>query len=1077
MFLLTCLMLVTGLMFAQNQRITGKVVSADDGQAVIGAYVMVKGTNQGTVSDMNGGFSLNTVPGAILQVSYMGMETREVSARNGMVIEMKTDAKELDEVIAVAYGSAKKSSFTGSAASLSSEKIASRPISNISKALDSQVAGIQSTSGGGQPGNSASIVIRGFGSINASLTPLYVVDGVPYDGLLSAISPSDIESMTVLKDASAGALYGSRGANGVVMITTKKGSDRTNINLKANVGFVSRAVKRYKTVGQADYVQLMFEALRNAYVFDNGYSWEAAESQAKKDLSKTLSGGTELYNPFKNYTWETIIGDDGLIQPDAVSAYNENWMDALENRSALRQEYQLSVTGGNDKTKTLLSLGYLNEEGVLKYTGFERFNGRLNVDNQANDWFKTGLSAAFSHTNKNYSDYGGTDNSNVWYSAQFIAPIYPVYTKNLKGEDVLDAFGSPQLDYGLSRPTLNNFNSIATLIDDKFDSNYDNFSGRTYLTLGSDKESAGFMKGIKLTANLGVDYASGNSMYYYNMYHGNFSSYNGMLDKYNDRMFSYTLNELLTWNRSFGLHDFDVLVGHEYYSYKENSLGGSKSGLVDGIYELSPATTNKGSSSYEDNFRIESFLSRLNYNYAEKYYLSLSWRTDASSRFHKDHRWGQFWSVGGNWRMSEEAFLQDADWLDNLAVRASYGVQGNNELDTWYAWQSLYDMTWPNANNAGAIISTLENQQITWEKNANFNFGVDARLFNRLDVGLEYYNRRTYDLLLEQPMALSTGFSGFLNNVGSISNKGFEFTVGAQIIDRSNFKWNTTVMGSLLKNRVLKLTEEAPVIGSYQVIQEGYEINTFNLAKSAGVDPMTGAQLYWVYEDGDGETESATYFNPGDDHNPWIDVYAVDDEGEVRYNAAGEPMVASTRRAAVYKTDDYNDAVNHRWYMGSRIPKINGAVNMDFEFFQNFDLSINTAYSIGGKILEYNYFDCMNVQYAGNTFSAEALRRWQHPGDITDVPRIELNGSAVLSDRYLIDASYLSIKNITFGYSLPKSVCGKAGLQNLRLFVTADNLYLFSHFDGMDPQYDFFGGTNYTYAPTRTVSMGIDINF
>lgn len=1072
MTLLACFLMVAGMVTAQTQKVTGIVTSASDGEPVIGASVAVKGEpSLGAVTDLNGKFVITNVPSSAktLVVSYVGMATKEVALKSNVSVALEEDSEVLDEVMVVAYGTTKKESFTGSAATVSTKKIADRPVSNVSKALDSQVAGIQTTSGGGQPGEGANIRVRGFGSINASSAPLYVVDGVPYDGNLAAINPNDIESMTVLKDASAGALYGARGANGVVIITTKKGAEKSSVNLKASWGFANRAIKRYNTVNQTEYAELMYEALRNGYVFDGGYSWDQAGDLARNSLSSKLGG--EIYNPFKNYTWATLIGEDGKVASDAVSAYDENWMDAIERKNALRQEYQVTATGGSANTKTLLSLGYLDEEGVLKTTNFQRYSGRLNVDNEATTWMKTGLNASFSHTNQNYSMYDESSMSNVWYTAQFLAPIYPVYLKDGEGKDILDGNGEQQLDYGKSRPQMGNFNCIGTLIDDKSYNKRDNFSGRTYFTLGTDDPSAGWIQGLKFTTNFGVDYVNRNQMYYYNMYHGNFSSYGGILEKVNYRTFSYTLNELLTYNRTFGDHGFDVLAGHEYYNYKLNTLWGEKSGLVDGIYEMDPATTMQGTGSSEDNYRIESWLSRFNYNFQEKYYLSLSWRTDGSSRFNKDYRWGQFWSVGANWRISQENFMKGVDWVNNLALRASYGSQGNDNLDSYYAWQSFYDMTWPNANNSGAIISSLENTKISWEKNANFNIGFDAALFNRLNLSLEYYNKQTTDLLLNRPMALSTGFSGYDANVGQVENKGIEFTVGAQLVDNKNFKFRTTILGSYLKNRVLQLTDESPEINSgIYTIKEGYEINTFRMAKNAGVDPATGKRLYWIYEDG-------AYFNPGDNDTPWIDEVQYDEAtGEALLDANGE-VITKAREAEVFLTDDYAQANNHRWYMGSRIPKLNGAVNFEFEFFKNFDLTINTAYSLGGHIYESNYVGLMNLQYAGNNFSKDALRRWQKPGDVTDVPRIELNANYAANDAFLINASYLSIRNVVFGYTLPTKYAKKAGLEHARVFVTGDNLYLFSHLDGMDPQYNFSGSTDYTYAPNKTVAFGLDVTF
>ncbi len=901
-----------------------------------------------------------------------------------------------------------------------------------------------STSGGGQPGDGAKLRIRGIASINASAEPLYVVDGMPFDGELSSINPNDIESMTVLKDASSGALYGARGANGVVIITTKRGQEgKPKINFKANWGWSSRGIKKYDMVGQEDYMQLVYEANRNKYVYGNKYEWNDAVAQSIKEMPSKIGG--EIYNPFKNYTAENLIDPTTeKIRPDAVSAWDEDWMDEVTENNALRQEYQFSVTGGNEYTQTLLSLGYLKDKGILKNTGFERFSGRLSVDYNAKSWFKTGLSSSFASTKQDKSTYEGSSNANVWYSAQFIAPIYPAFMKDANGKDLLDANGKRQLDYGQGRPKLSNFSPIGTLYDDKEESKYDNLSARTYLTFGSDDEDAGILQGLKLNINLGADYTNRNRMIYYNMHHGNFASSDGLLSKYSTKTFSYTFNQLLTYNRKLNDHSFDVLAGHESYSYEYNYLYGSKTGLVEGIYELAPATNVRGTSSYTYNYKIESYLARLNYNYKERYYFSASYRTDGSSRFHKDHRWGNFWSVGGNWRASEEEFLKQYDWLDNLSLRASYGIQGNDNIldsdgnSSYYLWQSFYDLTYPNATYSGAVLSSFENKQISWEENANFNVGLEARIFNRFDIGFEYYNRKTTDMLLVYPMALSTGFTGYNSNIGDIRNSGFEISLGAQIINRPNFTWRTTLLGSVFKNKVLKLTNESPeIISGVRSIKVGSPINTFYMAKAAGVDPDTGAQLYWAYE-------------------------SMDDKG----NVTGE-----------YITDDYSKAATSKYYLGSRIPDFSGSIGFDFTFFKDFDLAILATYSIGGKIYDSKYLSSMNTMYDGDTWNKDILKRWQKPGDITDIPRVEVGGTYTTTDRFLQNASYLSLKNITAGYTLPKGLLTKANIQSLRIFCTADNLFMLTHLNGMDPQFNFAGGTDYTYMPNKTISIGLDINF
>lgn len=1011
-----------------------------------GLSIQAAGTNVGVVTDLDGKFSMTMPKGkTVLRVSYVGMETVEVVGKRNMRIVLNADQTDLDEVMVVAYSTAKKSSFTGSADNINGEKLELRPISNVAKGIEGQATGVQVTSASGQPGSAPSIRIRGYGSINASSAPLYVVDGIPYDGSLSSLNPSDIESMTILKDASAGALYGARGANGVVMITTKKGKEgKTNVTWRSTLGWSSRAQKHYDLVGQKDYVQLVYEGLRNGYVNNNGMSWSDAEAAARSALSRNLGG--ELYNPFKNYSWNEIIDPEtGYVRSDAQSAWDENWMDAVEDKSAFRHEHQLSINGGTEKTKYMFSLGYLNEDGTLKTTNFQRYNARANVETKVTDWFSANINTTLAHSESNFSDYDGAAVSNVWYSAQFVSPLFPMYQKNLDGTNVLDANGNAQLDYGeAGRPgSYNDYNPLGGLVDDKASTKSDIAGLRTGMVFGTDSDKAGWLKGLKFAMNFGLDYHNSLSMSYMNMYHGNQAGAGGLLYKYTGRTQSYTFNQLITWNRSFNKHNFDVMLGHEWYAYKYEYLEAARSNLIDGILEISPGTTMQSAESYTDNYRINSFMSRINYNYDDKYYFSASLRSDASSRFYRDNHTGTFWSLGANWRMSKENFLKDVKWIDNLSVKINYGEQGNDDIlhsngtSNYYLWQSLYALGWNNANNLGAIISSLETKDLSWEKNQNLNIGVEGAFFNhRLRVSAEYYNKKTTDMLLSYPMALSTGFGGYNANVGDMRNSGFEFEIGGTPIRTNDWVWNVTWMGATVKNKVLKLTQESPeIISGIRVIKEGYELNTYYMAKSAGVDPATGAQLYWVYD--------------------------KDENG----NIVNERI-----------SDDYAKAANSKYYLGSRIPDLYGSISTDLSW-KGIDLSVLTTYSIGGKIYDGLYAASMNTTYSTDTWNSNALRRWQKPGDITDVPRIEIGGQYTTTDRFLVDASYFAIKNITLGYTLPKLWVNKIGLSNVRVFTSVDNLALFTHLDGMDPQYSFGGSTDYTYAPNKTWSVGLEVKF
>lgn len=1050
-FFLTLLLLgVTVAVYGQNIQVTGVVTDATTGETVAGASIQLQGSSTVyALTDIDGRYALNVPSNGTLVVNFLGYNTLEIPVGNRARIDIALvpSVDILEDVVVVAYGTAKKESFTGSAASVDNKKLQKRVVSNVTKALDGLATGVQTTSSG-QPGSGSSVIVRGFGSINASNNPLYVVDGAPFDGSLNSINPADIENMTILKDASAAALYGARAANGVVMITTRKAkNEKINITYNGNVGLSNRAIAPYSTVDQRDFINLTYESLRNQYAFTNGYAWEQAGQLAIADLSGSLGG--EIYNPFKNYTWATIIDPaTGEVRADAVSAYNEDWMDAVTNHNALRQEHQVSISGGAEKIKAMMSLGYVDEDGVLINTAFRRFSGRANVDMVVNDWVKGGLNLSASNTKVDNSAYDGSSTANTWYSAQFMAPIYPVWMKDAQGNDVLDALGNRQLDYGDTRPKQTNFSCVGTQFDDYNGSVNDNLGARTFLAIGSDKEEAGWLKGLKFTINFSSDIASSRGTNFYNLYHGNAQAAHGRLTKSSSRMQSYTFNQLLTWNRSFGDHNFDVLAGHEFYAYDYNYLTGQKTNLVDGIIELRPGTTIVDADSYSNTYRIESWLSRINYDYADKYYLSASFRTDGTSRFHIDSRWGQFWSVGGNWRITQEEWMKGISWINNLALRASYGVQGNDNLGSLYAWQSFYDLGWPNAGLSGAMVSSLESRALRWEKNENLNIGLDARLFNsKLDIGIEWYRRYTRDMLLSYPMAMSTGFTGYNANVGDMINSGLEFNVGANIVDTKNFHWRVNLMGSTVSNVVKKLTDESPqIISGVRVIEEGRPLYTFFMAKSAGVDPATGAQLYWVYDNCD-------HFD-GD-----------------------TPVMEDGTPCEIYRSADYGKAANSKFYQGSRNPKLYGSIASDFTFFGCLDLNIMTTYSIGGKIYDSLYAGVMMPMYKGDTFSTNVLRRWRQPGDITDVPRAEINGSYTTSDRFLVDASYFAIKNITLGYTLPAKYAKKINASVLRVSLTLDNFFLFDHLDGMDPQYNFTGSTDYVYSPNKTMSLGLNINF
>lgn len=1035
------------LVFAQTKQIRGTVTSSDDGMPIPGVSVAVKGTTTGTTTDLDGNFTLTVPANEILVFSFVGMKRQDVPVTDATVYDIKLvpDVIGVDEVMVVAYGTAKKESFTGSAGVVDNEVLQKRPVADISKALEGQIAGVQTTSGTGQPGEGAEIIIRGFGSINSSNNPLYVVDGVPFDGNLNSINPGDIESMTILKDASAGALYGSRGANGVVVITTKKGqSKELSVELKATYGFSSRAIKPYETLNTSDFIEASFQGYKNALIYTDGVHPDLAGPMAVEALrgGTGIFGANEMYNPYDMPVSQLIDPQTGQVNSSAKLLYESDWLNEVTNDNATRQEYQLFINGGSDNSKVYASLAYLKDEGLLKTTDFERISGRIGAELTPKNWFKYGGNVNFSKTETTYLGYDGTtSNSNVWYSAQFMAPIYPVYVQDENGNPILSETGKKQYDYGLTRPAgaNPNWNPVATLFEDAYETTADNLSGRFHLNLLGLGLGSSF-DGLSFTTNVGFDYINTNQTVYWNPEFGNAANIGGYLDKTNTRTLSYTINQLLRYEKDFGKHSINVLAGHEFYKLTMNEMEGSKSGFpYAGIKELAPGSTTSGLTSFEDNYSIESFLSNITYDFSDKYYLSASFRTDGSSRFHKDYRWGNFWSVGGSWRISEEGFMEEMTFIDNLKLKASYGKQGNDNIGTYYGWQSLYNLDWANANLNGALLSSLENTSIKWEENNNFNVGVDAVLFERFDISFEYYRRRTVDMLMEKPMATSLGFDSYWANVGEMLNTGFEFNANLSLITNPNFVWNANLNLTSLTNEIVELDGETDQIVNGNTIQrKGEEINSYYLAQSAGVDAATGAQLYWVYDlDPDGE--------PG----------------------------------ASYISDDYQKASQSKRISGSRIPDFYGGFGSSFKFYKNIDMSFMTTFSVGGEVYESVYSNLMNPIYIGTNYAANVERAWRKPGDVTDVPRIQ-NGtgfSRPFTDSQLIDASYFAIKNITVGYTLPKNILQNIGIESVRAYVAVDNLAIFSHLDGMNPQYDFSGTTDFSYTPVRTSLFGIELKF
>ena len=1055
MLLLACLFVGIGLVTAQTQKVTGVVISEEDGQPVIGASVLVKGTQIGAITGVDGDFTLPNVPSSAktLVISYIGMQTQEVDIKPNIKVFMRSDSEMLDEVMVVAYGTAKKSAFTGSASVIKSETLEKRQVSNLSNALSGTVSGVQTQSTNGQPGTSATVRIRGIGSMYASNNPLYVVDGIPYEGDISAVNSQDIESMTVLKDAAAAALYGARGANGVILVTTKKGkSGDTQISLDARWGVNSRLVKNYDVLQNANtYMETAYSALYNGYLYNSGYTAERAYQLANADLFPKL--GYQVYTiPDGQY----LIGRNGKLNPYATLGYSDgdyyytpdNWSDEMF-QSNLRQEYNLSVSGGSDKLSYYLSASYLNDEGIIENSGFERISTRMNVDYQAKKWLKLGVNLSYSNvTSRSPGDQdtdAATSSGNAFFVGNFIAPIYPMYVRNADGSFQYNAnTGYHVYDYGdgsstnFTRNFMSMSNPMSGFLYDTEKYLMDILNGKWYAKID-------IIDGLSLTASLGLHIDNTRQHSVGNKYYGQSASYGGSVMQYSSRVYSLDQQYLLNYKKTFGNHNLDILAGYESMDFNTEShyiLGYNM--YSDKNWTASNVIDRKNGSGSYNEYATIGIITRASYDFNEKYYGSVSYRRDASSRFHPDNRWGNFWSVSAAWDMAKEDFISQYDWINMLKLKASFGQQGNDNLyykgyTNYYPYLDQFTVSGSDGVFSDGVLYYKGSKDITWETSNSFNVGVDfALLGGRIDGTIEYFNRQTKDMLYYKPVAMSNGYTQLPMNIGSVRNSGVEIELNYTPIETNDLKWVINWNGTLMKNKILELHPDLKgemIDGSY-IYREGESLYQMYLTKYAGVDPDSGEALYW----------------------------AKDENG------------------VEYKDKDWSAAYNsNRQASGDLLPTIYGGVGTTLEF-RGFDFSIQCAYQLGGTIYDSGYQAFMHggdSHYMGYNWHKDILNAWTPENRNTNIPRVDAidkytNSS---SDRWLTSSDYFSINNITLGYTLPKRWLRSLGIGSLRIYGAADNVALFSARKGLDPRMSYTTASTDRYTPIRTISGGLKVTF
>lgn len=1042
------MLLIGSKAYAQGP-VSGRVTGREDGLPLAGVSVTVQGSKIGTQTGPDGRFAINVQPGSTLVFSYIGFITQEAAASANMNVSLVGSPNQMSEVVVLAYGSQKKEAITGSVATLSSKDLEKRTVTNITSALAGMAPGITVTSSNGQPGNSAGIRIRGFGSLSASSSPIIVLDGAVYDGSIGDLNQNDIESISVLKDASASALYGSRGANGVVIVTTKRGkSAQPTINANFSQGFSTRGIPEYDRVGTYEYYPFVWQAIKNNLMFSASpaLSDAAASTRASTDVFTNL-----VYNPF-NVPGNQVVGTDGKLNPNASLLYNDfDWYKPL-TRTGKRTDANLSASGRTDKSDYLISMGYLNDQGFILKSDFQRFTARVNVNTRIKPWLKTGLNFAGTSSEGNTASDASTGNGSSFINAfsfsRGIGPIYPVHAFDASGNPIFNTVTQQQwYDYGIHPGAVNRPSGASpgrnviyeTLLNEVlYRRNY--LSARTYFEIK-------ILKDLTFTPSFSADLRNNNSGTFQNNIIGDGLTVNGSKSQSNNTIKSYTFNQILNYSKSFGDHNITALAGHENYSYNYRTFNAYRTGLIlQGNTELVNFVTSNSSGGSADNDRIESIFSKVTYNYKEKYFLDGSLRRDGSSRFSPESRWGTFFSVGGSWSIGREDFLKSATWIDDLRLKASYGQVGNNQIlsngnNNYYADRAFYDLGWNNGSEPGALLASAANPELRWEKQNTFNAGVSFSLFGRRLTGeLEVYKKTVNDLLFSVPLPLSDAVTSINRNIGSMYNAGIELQLGGDLVRVKNFNWNLLTNWTVFKNKITKMPEETPTIVSGTKRREkDHSIYDYYLRQYAGVDPSDGSALY------------------------------IPADGTAAANIRTVNGVQYVTNQSFAKLDYTGD---------SAIPKLGGSFTNTFTY-KNLSLSALVIYQIGGKAYDSVYQGLMSTSAYGSSYSVDILNSWTPANNTSNIPRADPGASTntnATSTRWLIDASYLAIRNVNVSYTLPKAWLKKVDISNARLFVTGENLSLFSKRKGLNPSESFDGVNSNIYPQSRSISVGINFS-
>ncbi|MFD2552893.1 SusC/RagA family TonB-linked outer membrane protein [Sphingobacterium tabacisoli] len=1072
-----------GIIDVQN-RINGVVKNAD-GAPLAGASIAVKGTSSGTMTDGKGAFSIQANTGATLIVRYIGYLEKEVVIRNqeNLIVTLALD-DELDEVVVVAYGTVKRSDFTGSATQIGTKEIDKRPISNVLTALQGAGPGLQTSAPSGAPGSSPNIRIRGIGSYSASNNALIVVDGAPFDGGMANINPADVESVTVLKDAATIAMYGSRGANGVIMVTTKRGKEgKADFNAQVQIGYNENGVPNYNTVSAGEYYELMWQAYTNSLAYAS-----SAANRIPLDIARQIgsgllprnSAGQQIYNGKTyndivqylggynafNVANNELVDVNGKLNSNAQIKYKgaPSWEDE-STRKGRRNEYGINYSTGIRKTDIYASMSYLEDNGWGLRSSMDRFQGRVNANTEIASWLKTGINLSGASNVYDYASSASGSINNPFYFSRAIAPIYPVYVHDpTTGEMLYDNLGNRRYDYGnlvsefgLSRPFNSGRHALAETLKNQSKANRDFVSARAYIDVN-------ILPWLTFSTTFSPDITSYREEGYENTEVGD-GAPAGRYNQYWYRTFNYTFNQLLRSNNNLGDHNLETVLGHENYSYRLDEISGRRTGQgFDGLYTFSNFSDISSLTSGLLEGTIESYFARANYNFDNKYYLSAMIRRDGNSRFISNLRWANFWSIGGAWRLDKEEFFKN-DFTDLLKVRASYGKLGNAQLLTssgdqnYYPYQPGYSIGYNNASAPGAVLTSLGSPDLTWESQQPLDVGVDfSFLKGRIHGTMEYYHRNSNGLLfnVNQPYhngGTTSGSYSIQKNVGSVTNKGFEVSLTGNLIRKPDFNWNLTLNLTTIKNKMTKMPEETPeIVSSPYKRAVGRSMYDYYTRTYYGVDPETGRAMYL------GLSEDVAYDPKNVDHK-------LIDKG----NGVVDTI-----------TFDHNSA-RQDWLNKSALPPVYGSIVNSFSY-KDFDFGFVLTYSLGGYFYEGQYAGLMSSGPSnGANLHRDLFGAWKNPGDVSDIPLMDLNRTAqngAASSRWLQKASYLNISSVNFAYRLPSQVISKVGIKRARVFASAENLFYWSGRKGFNPVGGITSPTdNSAYTHARTVNFGFNFGF